>query len=131
MRTYDAAISEGRLPSSPFAALLGIFFLIEGVWGFFSPVVFGILSTNMLHATIHVLLGVVGLWVARNGRSHGYAIGVGLLLLVVGILWFVPGANELVVKLFNVNRAVAILNVVVGALGLIVASVDRSARAGI
>jgi hypothetical protein len=35
--------------------------LFEGIWGEFSDVVFGVLTTNRIHATIHILLGIVGI----------------------------------------------------------------------
>ena len=104
-----------------FTVTLGLFLLIEGIWGFFSPVVFGVFSTNTLHAVIHLLLGAIGIFAGSFGRSQGYLFFVGLLLLVVGVLWFLSGATELVVHLLNVNRAVAILNVVIGIVSLVLA----------
>lgn len=100
---------------------LGLFFLIEGIWGLFSPVVFGVFSTNILHSAIHIALGVWGVWAGRRGPTRGYLLCVGILLLVVGLLWFIPGAGDLTVRLLNVNRAVAVINVVVGLISLFVA----------
>ena len=33
-----------------YAIIIGLFLLVEGIWGLFSPVVFGVLTTNMTHA---------------------------------------------------------------------------------
>ncbi|MBA3467650.1 MAG: hypothetical protein H0T21_09580, partial [Gemmatimonadaceae bacterium] len=52
--------------SRRFATILGAFLVIEGVWGMFSPVVFGILPTNTLRASIHLVLGLLGLWAGRS-----------------------------------------------------------------
>lgn len=104
-----------------FATLLGAFLLIEGIWGLFSPVVFGVLSTNTLHAVIHIALGIAGILAGRREFSREYLLGVGGLLLLVGILRFVPGASELVVSLLNVNVAVAYVNIAVGVISLLIA----------
>jgi len=97
-----------------FARILGTFLLIEGVWGLFSPVVFGVLTTNTLHAVIHIVLGITGIALAARTAARGYLLGVGGLLAVVGVLYFVPGVSGLVVGLLNVNFAVACFNIVVG-----------------
>ncbi len=54
------------------------------------------------------------------GRARGFCIFLGILLLAVGALRFVPGASELIVQILNVNIAVAWVNIVVGAFALIV-----------
>jgi hypothetical protein len=107
-----------RMLSRRFAMLLGVFLLIEGCWGLFSPIVFGVLSTNKVHAVIHIVLGIVGLVAGRSSAARGYLIGVGGLLLVVGVLRFVPGASDIVVSVLNVNYAVAYFNIAVGVISL-------------
>jgi hypothetical protein len=104
-----------------FTKLLGAFLVIEGVWGWFSPVMFGVLTTNFFHATIHIVLGALGLWASGNGRSRSYLLLVGGLLLVVGVLRFVPGGADIVISVLNVNRAVGLLNIAVGVACLAVA----------
>lgn len=104
--------------ASSFALIVGIFLLMEGVWGLLSPLVFGILTTNLPHAVIQIALGFAGVWVAMKPGARGYSLLVGWLLLAVGVLRFIPSADELVVDLLNVNPAVAILNIVVGVAGL-------------
>ncbi len=104
---------------SRFAQILGVFLLIEGIWELFSPVVFGVLSGNVTHGIIHIVLGVLGLWTGTRGGARGFCIFIGLLLLVVGALWFVPSGHELIVRLLNVNQAVTFLNLIVGAIALL------------
>ncbi len=111
-----------------FAIFIGAFLLIEGLWGLTSPVVMGVLTTNTTHAIIHILLGAVGIVTGMRGRARGFCIFLGVLLLAVGALWFVPGANEIIVRFLNVNRAVALLNVVVGAVALILAFLPNQSR---
>ena len=119
-----------RTISSLFATIVGIFLLVEGIWGEFSDVVFGGLTTNRLHATIHILLGIIGIWTGLKGGSGGFLTFLGILLAVVGVLWFIPSVGELVVSILNVNQAVAVFNVVVGIVSLAIAFSARRARGG-
>lgn len=107
--------------SDIFAIIIGVFLLIEGIWGETSDVVFGVLTTNRTHATIHILLGVVGIYTGLKGGSRPFLIFLGVLLAAVGILRFVPGINDLIVSILNVNTAVAYFNIAVGILSLLIA----------
>jgi uncharacterized membrane protein len=119
---------NGRKSYNAFAMLIGVFLIVEGVWGLFSETVFGILTTNTLHAIIHIVLGIVGLYLSNKGRARGYCIFLGILLLAVGILRFVPGPDEIVIDLLNVNEAVAYLNIAAGVISLLLAlSAKRNA----
>ncbi|MBA2585939.1 MAG: DUF4383 domain-containing protein [Chthoniobacterales bacterium] len=114
-----------------FAVLIGAFLVLEGIWGLTSPVVFGVLTTNLTHAIIHIVLGIAGIATGWMGRARGFCIFLGILLLAVGVLRFVPGVGELIVRILNVNIAVAWVNMVVGTVALIVSFVpDRSRVAG-
>ncbi len=104
-----------------FAIVLGLFFIVEGGWGMVSPVVFGVFTTNFLHAIIHLLLGVTGIYLGSRNQARKFILFTGVLLTVVGVLYFVPGADELVVKLLNVNNAVAYFNIIVGILAILLA----------
>jgi uncharacterized membrane protein len=111
-RTYS------KHPANRFAALIGTFLLVEGIWGLFSSVVFGVFTTNRLHAIIHIVLGLVGLGTASRSKARGFLWFLGILLLAVGIGWFVPSSRDLVVRTLAVNQAVAVLNIAVGAVSL-------------
>ena len=100
--------------SRRFATILGAFLVIEGVWGMFSPVVFGILPTNTLRASIHLVLGLLGLWASRSDRARTYLVWAGSVLLLVGVLRFIPVASVYVASLLNVDTNVAIVNIVLG-----------------
>ena len=104
-----------------FALILGVFLVIEGLWGMFSDVVFGIFTTNLLHAFIHIFLGVTGIYLGSRNKARKYALLTGILLLMVGVLYFVPGADAFVIKLLNVNDAVAYLNIIVGIIAILLA----------
>lgn len=108
-----------------FAIFIGLFLVIQGGWEFFSPVVFGILTGNALHGFIHLLLGVVGVLLGWAARARGFCLFLGVLLLVVGGLWFVPGPKETIIHLLNVNQAVALLNLIVGAVALVFGLISK------
>lgn len=94
--------------------IISIFLFLEGIWGLFSPVVFGIFTTNTLHAVIHLALGVIGIFLSARAISRGFANFLGALLLLVGILYYLPEVGDLIVRLLNVNSSVAIFNIMVG-----------------
>ncbi len=108
-----------------FVILIGLFLLLEGIWELFSPVVFGVFTSNALHGGIHIVLGVVGLFAVFRGGARGFCFFLGALLLVVDTLWLLPATHELVVRLVNVNQPVAILNLVVALMSLLVAFASR------
>ena len=104
-----------------FVIVLSTFFIIEGFWGLFSRVVFGVLTTNPLHAIIHLLLGSTGLYTGLRNHARKFSLYIGVLLIVVGGLYFVPGAHEIFTDLLNVNDAVAYLNIITGVAAILFA----------
>ena len=89
--------------SAALSVLLGLFLLVEGIWGLKSPVVFGLLTTNWLHACIHILLGLVGLAAGLRGGGRGFCLFVGWLLLLVGVIFVVPVATDFVTPLHRMS----------------------------
>ena len=112
----------------PFSLLFGFFLLVEGIWGFYSPVVFGVLTTNTLHASIHVVLGLIALLTGFAGGNRTFVGFLGGLLLVVGILRFVPVASDFIAQLLAVNEAVALVNIAVGAIAMVLVWWTRPRR---
>jgi uncharacterized membrane protein len=113
-------------PASVFALLLGCFLLVEGIWGLMDPPVFGILATNDLHAVIHIVLAIIGLCMGVAGRGRNYSIFVGSLLLIVGICFFIPGADKFVTRLLNISKEVALLNIGIGVLAFLMVALSRN-----
>ncbi len=122
----DMNKSQGA--AAPFALFVGVFLIVEGIWGMMSPVVFGVLTTNKLHATIHIVLGLLGIYTAMTNGARAWCMFVGILIIVVGVLRFVPGVGDILVSLLNVNEAVAIFNIVAGAAALLVARMSPAQR---
>jgi uncharacterized membrane protein len=115
----DPIKTRGRV-SGWFAVALGAFLFIEGVWGLFTPVVFGALTTNITHAAIHVVLGGTGIGLGLRGPARGYCLFMGLLLPAVGLLRFIPATAPYVIEILNVNVAAARLNIILGGVALLV-----------
>jgi hypothetical protein len=114
-------------PTSIFAIVIGLLLIVEGIRGLTSQIVFGVLTTNQTHAIIHIVLGIIGVITGFMGRARGFCIFLGVLLIAVGVLRFVPGAGEIVVRILNVNNAVALVNIVIGAIALIVSFLPSEA----
>lgn len=108
-----------------FAVVVSAFLIVEGIWELFSRVVFAVFTSNPVHGVIHILLGVVGILASAKGHAAAFLTFLGGLLLVVGVLWFIPATRDLPENLLNVNRAVALFNVILGGVALLVA---RDAR---
>ena len=104
-----------------FAIVLGILLTIIGSLGLFNPLVFGLFSTNPLHAIIHLLLGVSGIYAGLRNHARNFSLFTGFLLLVVGLLFFVPASGQLLIKVLNLNMAVAIFNIIVGIVAVLFA----------
>ena len=101
--------------------IIPLFLLGDGLWGLFSPVVFGVFTTNRVHAIIHVLLGVIGLVVRQWGSLKSFFGFLGSLLVVVAVIWLVPATRAIPSDLLNLNGAGAALNLVLGAVALVIA----------
>lgn len=101
--------------------LIPLFLLGEGLWGLFSPVVFGVFTTNRTHAVVHILLGGVGLVARQRGSLKSFFGFLGSLLVVVAVIWLVPATRAIPSDLLNLNGAGAALNLVLGAVALVIA----------
>ncbi|HYG52605.1 MAG TPA: DUF4383 domain-containing protein [Flavobacteriales bacterium] len=106
--------------------LLALFLTIESLVEFASgPIIFGNLTTNVNHALIHLVLGVLGIGMVTAGRPGPYAAFVGFLLLIVGVLYFFPGPAAFLWQTLNMNDNVALLNLVIGVVSLFVSGITR------
>ena len=65
-------MNESSKPASIFAILIGLFLLIEGIWGLKSDVVFSVLTTNKTHAIIHIVLGLIGIVTGWKGCARNF-----------------------------------------------------------
>jgi hypothetical protein len=132
-------------PSSParlYATLVGAVLTIAGIIGFFysgsfdSPGevddVFGILSVNGWHNVVHLVTGLLGL-AAAGYAARQYAIGLGLVYVVVAIWGFIIGSGDSILNIVPVNTEDNVLHLLLGVTGLAAgaATPTGAARAGL
>jgi hypothetical protein len=124
---------EGSSPARLYALSVGAVLTIAGIIGFFynasfevgdsltSDPVFGILEVNAWHNIVHILTGVLGL-LAAGYAARAYALGLGLVYVVVAFLGFIDfgsgDLNDTILQFIPVNTEVNILHLALGVLGL-------------
>jgi hypothetical protein len=101
--------------------------VIGGIIGFFysasfgSPGdvddVFGILSVNAWHNIVHIATGAIGLLVAGYAARQ-YALGLGVIYLVIAIWGFIIGSGESILGFIPVNTEDNFLHLILGLLGV-------------
>jgi hypothetical protein len=127
-----------RSAAQIWAQLIGFVLVVAGVLGFFyssafgSPgetdAVLGILDVNGFHNVVHIASGVLGLALAGSpSGARSYAIGFGVVYLVVAIWGFAIGDGEAILDLIPVNTEDNILHVAIALAGIAagLASSDR------
>jgi hypothetical protein len=119
---------EGASPARLYATLVGGVLVIAGIIGFFYSSsfnteaadvddVFGVLSVNGWHNVVHILTGVLGL-AAAGYAARTYALGLGLVYLVIAIWGFIIGSGEFLLGFIPVNTEDNVLHLVLGLTGL-------------
>ena len=119
-----------RSPAQLYALIFGAVLTIAGIIGFFynsdftsdkavHSDVFGILSVNGWHNVVHIATGVVGLFAASAYSSaRVYAIGLGMIYIVVAIWGFAIGAGDSILSIIPVNTPDNVLHLLIGIAGI-------------
>jgi hypothetical protein len=119
-----------RSPAQLYALIFGAVLTLAGIIGFFynseftsdkhvRDAVFGILDVNGWHNVVHVLTGIVGLAAAASYSSaRGYALGLGVVYLVVAIWGFIIGDGDSILSIIPVNTEDNILHLLIGVTGI-------------
>ena len=116
---------RSNLVNNIFSILLGVFLIVEGIWGLFSGITFGIFTTNITHALVHIVLGITGIIAGIKQNAGPFCTLLGTFLLIIGIIWFIFGRDSFFVRLLNVNQPVAVMNCIAGFLCLSVVYYKR------
>jgi hypothetical protein len=123
--------SMERSPAQVYALVIGVTLVAAGILGFFynasfdtgdgleRDAVLGILDVNAWHNLVHIATGLLGLAVAASyGGSRSYAIGLGIVYLVVALLGFIAGDGDEIINLIPVNTEDNVLHLLIGIAGV-------------
>jgi hypothetical protein len=122
---------EERSPAQVFALVIGLTLVVAGIVGFFysasfstgdgteRDAVLGILDVNGWHNLVHIASGAIGLFVAGSyAGSRAYALGLGVVYLVVAALGFIAGIGDEIFNLIPVNTEDNFLHLLIGIAGV-------------
>jgi Domain of unknown function (DUF4383) len=122
---------EERSPAQAFALVIGLTLVVAGIVGFFysasfstgdgteRDAVLGILDVNGWHNLVHIASGAIGLFVAGSyAGSRAYALGLGVVYVVVAALGFIAGNGDEIFNLIPVNTEDNFLHLLIGIAGL-------------
>src|SRR3954467_984053 len=114
-------------PARLYATLVGGVLVVAGIIGFFYSAsfgdpgkvdeVFGLLAVNAWHNIVHILTGALGLLVAGYAARE-YAMGLGIVYLLVAIWGFIIGSGESILSIIPVNTEDNILHLLIGVAGI-------------
>lgn len=119
-----------RSPAQLYALIFGAALTVAGIIGFFynssftsdksvRDAVFGILDVNGWHNLVHIATGVLGLMAAaRYASARTYALGLGVVYILVAIWGFIVGDGDSILSIIPVNTEDNILHVLIGIAGI-------------
>jgi hypothetical protein len=122
---------DERPPAQVYALVIGLTLVVAGIVGFFysasfstgdgteRDAVLGILDVNGWHNLVHIASGAIGLFVAGSyAGSRAYALGLGVVYLVVAALGFIAGNGDEIFNLVPVNTEDNFLHLLIGIAGV-------------
>ena len=107
------------------AMVFGAVLLLVGILGFVpvigQPLLLGIFGVNTFQNILHVVGGVVGLWLGSQGSGKGFNTWLGYISGLVAVLGFVPPTAALLASLLGINMAITVLHAAIAVVTLGVA----------
>ncbi len=108
-----------------YAMVIGAVLALVGILGFVpgigQPLLLGIFGVNIAQNLLHLVGGALMIWFGYSGSGKSANMVLGIVLAVVAVLGFVPGANSLLATIFNINMAITYLHVAIAVVSLGVA----------
>lgn len=108
--------------------LIGFFFLIQGISGLFSNEVFGWFTTNSFQASLQIIVAIAAFIFFAGKNYRLFLKFLGIILILVGLIWFWGIGGDWLIRIFNINKPLAILNLVVGLIVLVLALTFKSTQ---
>jgi hypothetical protein len=122
---------EERSPAQVYALVIGLTLVVAGIVGFFysasfstgdgteRDAVLGILDVNGWHNLVHIASGAVGLLVIGSyAGARLYALGLGVVYIVVAALGFIAGNGDEIFNLIPINTEDNFLHLLIGIAGI-------------
>jgi hypothetical protein len=121
-----------------FALVVGAVLIVAGVIGFFyesaftsdestRDAVFGILDVNGWHNAVHIVTGLVALAMAQR-YAREFALGFGVVYLVVAIWGFIVGDGGSILSIVPVNTEDNVLHAIFAVAGFAVYALTAAER---
>ena len=122
---------DERSRAQVYALVIGLTLVVAGIAGFFysasfsagdgteRDAVLGILDVNGWHNIVHIASGAIGLAVVGSYRgARTYALGLGVVYLLVTLLGFIAGDGDEIFNLIPVNTEDNFLHLLIGIAGI-------------
>jgi hypothetical protein len=122
---------DEKPPAQVYALVIGATLVVAGVVGFFynasfstgdsveRDAVLGILDVNGWHNLVHIASGAVGLLVIGSyAGARLYALGLGVVYIVVAALGFIAGNGDEIFNLIPINTEDNVLHLLIGIAGI-------------
>ena len=134
---------EASSPARLYCTLVGAVLVIAGIIGFFYSASFdtgsaieseealGLLAVNGWHNLVHLGIGVI-LLIGANSAAREFALGVGLLYLVLAVWGFLIVDNGFgdILNLVPINTEDNFLHLILGLTGVAAGAATPKATAG-
>ena len=104
-----------------YALILGIVLLLVGIAGFVENSLVGdngYFGTNTVQDVLHIIAGVIGIWVGTKGKGPRYNMSLGWIGVALGVLGFIPTVDEMLTEYLNINMQITVLHIVLGLITL-------------
>ncbi len=139
MSSLQSPAMDAPSPARLYASLLGAALVAFGIVGFFYSASFGspgdveqalgVFAVNGWSNVLHVLTGVLGLYLASYA-SRAYSLCLGALYLALALWGFALGGGTAILGLVPVNAGIDLLHLLLGALGVVAALATPAPRRG-
>lgn len=139
MSSLQSPPMDGPSPARLYATLIGTILVVVGIVGFFysssfgSPgtveEILGLFAVNGWSNVLHILGGALGLFVAGYA-ARVYALGLGLVYVVLACWGLSLGSGEAILGFLPVDTAGDFLRLALGALGIAAALATPAAKRG-